>query len=200
MKNTVETAQTPSDDEFSIVATFSEQSLSRLKSIQDYLKEYLGDSIWLTPQRALHSTLTEIICDREYPTPRNKLFINWYERYGQLVAETLFDIPSFYLTFSEIEVSTRAIIIRTATSEAFNDIRTKLLSKIELPEGTKMPPAIIHCTLARFSRSISLEDVVKLTQNIPCDITEHIASFKLLKDLGPLAFEPKTIQIYNLHC
>ncbi len=140
----------------------------------------------------------EIICDREYPTPRNELFTNWYEHYSHQVGETLADVPSFNLTFSEIEVSARAIIVRTATSEAFNDIRTKLLSKIELPKGTKLPPDITHCTLARFNRSLNLEEAIKLTQNIPCDITENITSFKLLKDLGPPTFEPKTMQIYNV--
>ena len=197
MTETVETPQTPSENEYGIVATFSEQSLTKLKSIQDQLSKYLGDAIWLTPHRALHSTLMEIICDREYRTPRNKLFTSWYEQYSHKVGETLADIPSFSLTFSEIEVSTRAIIVRTRTSEAFNDIRTKVLSKIELPTGTKLPPDITHCTLARFSRSISLEAMTKLVQNIPCEITENISNFKLLKGLGPPTFEPKTMQIYN---
>ncbi len=199
MTNTVETIQTPSKDEYGIVATFSEQSLRQLSNIQDQLHEYLGDAIWLTPQRALHSTLMEIVCDREYPTPRNELFTNWYHQYSHQVTETLGDLPPITITFSEIEISARAIIVRSVSSKAYNDIRSKLLSKIELPKGTKLPPDITHCTLARFNSALNLEETIRQLRNIQCNITENVTSFKLLKDLGPPTFEPKTIQLYNLH-
>lgn len=198
MTYTVETIQKPSEDECGIVATFSDQSLSQLTSIQDQLIESLGDAIWITPPKALHSTLIEIICDMDYPTSRNELFTTWYKQYNHKVDKKVADLPSFNITFSEIEVSARAVIVKSATSEAFNSIRSEILSKMELPTGTKQPPDITHCTLARFSRILSIEEVTKLTQNIPCDITEMISSLKLMKDLGPPSFEPKTIQVYNL--
>ena len=198
MTQTVETIQTPSDDECGIVATFSEHSLNSLTEIQDRLSDYLGDAIWLTPRRALHSTLMEILCDIKYPVSRHELFAKWYAQYGQSVSEILSEIPTFEISFSEIEVSERAIIIRSATSDSFNSIRAQLLSKIDLPEGTKLPPDIVHCTLARYSRSLDLENVIATAQHLQCNFTEYITAFKLLKDLGPPSFEPKTIQEYNL--
>ena len=198
MTKTTETLLTPSDDECGIVATFSEQSLDNLTEIQDKLSEYLGDSIWLTPRRALHSTLMEIICDVVYPIPRHELFAKWYTQYCQSVSGILSEIPTFEINFSEIEVSERAIIVRSATSVSFNSIRSQLLSKIDLPTGTKLPPDITHCTLARYNHSMDLENVIASTRHLQCDFTERITAFKLLKDLGPPSFDPKPIQEYSL--
>jgi hypothetical protein len=199
MTCTIETIQTPSEDECGIVATFSEQSLDQLTAIQAKLSERLGDSIWLTPRRALHSTLMEIICDREYSVPRQVLFADWYKQYSRSVSEILAELPAFEITLNEIEVSARAITVRSKNSNLFNTIRSKILSRTVLPDGTKMPPNITHCTLARFNRSVDLEMVIREIQHMQCDFTEHIVGFKLLKDLGPPTFEPKIIQEYSLH-
>jgi hypothetical protein len=199
MTCTIETIQTPSEDECGIVATFSEQSLDQLTAIQAKLSERLGDSIWLTPRRALHSTLMEIICDREYSVPRQVLFADCYKQYSRSVSEILAELPAFEITLNEIEVSARAIIVRSKNSDLFNTIRSKILSRTVLPDGTKMPPNITHCTLARFNRSVDLEMVIREIQHMQCDFTEHIVGFKLLKDLGPPTFEPKIIQEYSLH-
>ena len=199
MTKTIENLKTSSEDMCGFVATFSEQSLGQLTAIQAKLSEYLSDSIWLMPRRALHSTLMEIICDREYPTPRHELFADWYKQYSQSVSEIISKLPTFDITFSEIEVSTRAIIVSSKNSDFFNNIRSRVLSTIELPKGTKMPPDITHCTLARFSHSIDLENAQELTRHLQCGFTEHISVFKLLKDLGPPTFEPKTIREYSLY-
>lgn len=198
MTNTIETPQTPSHDEYGIFATFSEQSLDQLVEIQDQLSECLGDAIWLTPRRALHSTLMEVICDKDYGVPRKQLFDTWHAEHGDAVAKTFAELPPFDITFTELEISQRAIIVRLRDSEAFNDIRSRLLSRIVLPDGTKLPPDITHCSLARYTSSVNLEEIVDKTHAIRVDFTEHISSFKLLKDLGPPAFRPQTIQEYGL--
>jgi hypothetical protein len=195
---TVITPQTASLDECGIVATFTKQSLDQLTIIQDQLSSCLGDTIWITPRRALHSTLMEVICDREYTISRKELFAKWYTQYSQIVLETLADVPSFDLIFSELEFSPRAIIVRSASSEIFNNIRSKVLSRIKLPEGTKIPPDITHCSLARYSSGLDLAEVLDRTKTIKVNTTEHISSFSLHKDLGPPIFEPKLLQRYEL--
>jgi len=197
MSNTIPTPQTPSFDEYSIVATFSEQSLDQLSAIQSQLVELLGDNIWLTPRRALHSTLMEIICDREYEKPRKQLFDTWYEQYNHITAEVLAQLSPFDITFSELEFSQRAIIARLSDSTIFNGIRTRLLSKISLPNGTKLPPDITHISLARYNSVLPLEAVTKKTSSIKVNFTQHISNFKLLKELGPPAFQPTLIQEYK---
>ncbi|HSX42668.1 MAG TPA: hypothetical protein VLF59_01125 [Candidatus Saccharimonadales bacterium] len=199
MTQTIETPQTPSHDEYAIVATFSEQSLDKLALIQDQLSERLGDVIWLTPRAALHSTLMEIICDRDYGrTPRKQIFTDWHNTYSLAMSETLAEIKPFELDFTQLEVSQRAIIARLADSRAFNDIRAKILSNIDLPEGTKLPPDITHCSLARFSKPVDLESVLHKTEDVQVHFTQKITGFSLLKDLGPPTFDPKLIQSYSL--
>ena len=48
MTKTIETPQTPSEDEYGIVATFSDKSLEQLSFIQGQLHDLLANTIWLT--------------------------------------------------------------------------------------------------------------------------------------------------------
>lgn len=198
MSSTVVTPQTPSLDEYGIVATFSEQSLDDLSTIQSQLSKHFGGAIWLTPRSALHVTLMEIICDKEYNAPRRQLFEAWYGQYNHIVTETLAELQSFNITFSQLEVSQRAIIVRLTDSHVFNDIRSRLLNRIKLPKGTKLPPDITHCSLARYNDELELDSVIGKTSTTKVNITQRISSFKLLKGLGPPTFQPKVIQTYEL--
>jgi hypothetical protein len=199
MTETIPTLQTPSYDECGIVATFSEESLANLSALQKQLGTILGDSIWLTPTQALHGTLMEIICDIDYrDVSRKDLFSDWHERYNQMVIETLAEFSPFEITFSELEISPRAIIIKSADSAIFNNIRAKLLSRINLPNGTKQPPDITHCTIARYNDALNLDEVTERTNMLGVNFSERIADFKLLRDLGPPSFEPKMLEKYEL--
>jgi len=200
MIETVPTPQTPSYDEYGIVATFSETSLAALYTLQSQLEEVLGDAIWSTPQRALHATIMEIICDIDYGTSfRKQLFTDWRHRYNQIVAETISEMSPFEITFDQLEISKRAIIVKSADSTILNIIRSTLLSRIDLPNGTKIPPDITHCTIARYSTALNLEDVIKQANKLSVNFSERITQFKLLEDLGPPNFDPKTIEEYDLH-
>lgn len=198
MINTTPTPQKPSSDECGIVATFSDSSLDLLTSIQSQLVDCLGDAIWLTPRRALHSTFMEIVCDVDYKLPRKQLFDDWYNQYNQVVIDRLAQTPAFAITFDQLEVSQKAIIARCSNPEIFNEIRSRLLTRIALPVGTKLPPDITHCSLARFDKSLPLQDVIDMTHKIEVSVTQHVTSFKLLKDLGPPTFQPKLLHKYTL--
>ena len=93
----------------------------------------------------------------------------------------------------------RAIIAKAADSQPFNDVRAKLLLKIALPTGTKLPPDITHCSLARFNTVLDVESIRSLAGAIAIGFTEHVSDFKLLKGLGPPRFNPTTMQTYRLH-
>jgi hypothetical protein len=199
MTETIPTALTLSYDEYGIVTTFSEESLVALSTLQNQLAGILGDAIWLTPRRALHSTLMEIICDIDYgDTPRKQLFADWHEQFNQIVSKTIAALPPSEINFSELEVSPRAIIVRSTDPKIFNEIRSNLLAKMNLPHGTKMPPDITHCTVARYNTPLDMDDVIERTSELKVNFTEHIREFKLLKDLGPPTFDPKTIEEYVL--
>jgi hypothetical protein len=200
MSETIITPQTPSEHEYAIVARFSKALLEQLALVQEQLRNVLGDTIWLTPRNALHSTLMEIICDREYEDlSRERHFLNWFKQYDQKASEIIASIKPFDIRFTDLEISQRAIIVKASNSKKFNITRASLLSNIDLPRGTKQPPDITHCTLARFNEVLNVESVIGQTKTIAVDFTERVNNFKLLKDLGPPSFDPKTIQTYQLH-
>lgn len=199
----METIPTPpdhSEDEHSIVRLLSHDSTNQATAIQNELQNLFGDAIWLQEPPSLHVTLMEIICDTAYTgKSRRQYFDEWYAAYNETVKDVLSTIEPFELSFTELLVSPRAIIIKALDSEALNSIRETLLKRISLPPGTKMPPNITHSTLARFNIPIELEKAQKLTSKISVDIHEHIAEFSLVRDLGPPDFNGNPMQVYPLH-
>lgn len=196
---TVVTPYVHSGDEHALVAQFDKRTESSIAQIQQQLVQLFGDALWLQRPPALHSTLMEIICNADYQgLTRKQYFTQWYESYNEIVKETLAATMPFDIRFSQLYVSERAIIIKTADSTPFNMIRKRLLAVTALPDGTKMPPEITHCSLARFNRRLDLEEVRRKTSTIPVDVTVHVASFSLVKDLGPPDFNGEPMEIYPL--
>lgn len=188
-----------SPDEYNIVVRPSEESLDKIAKLQNQLKSLLGDTIWLMKPNALHITVMEIICHADYKDQnRKELFEEWYKQYNAITKDFLASCEPITLHFSELVVSPGAIIIKTKQSDELNDIRAKLLSHIELPAGTKIPPDITHCSIARYSQSINLEQAQHMTKNLGIDFSEQVIQFKLMNDLVPPEFSPKLIETYDL--
>jgi len=175
----------------------SDETLKKVTALQAQLKRALGDAIWLTPPTCLHVTLMEIIWDADYKgKSRKKYFEQWYKQYGQVTKEVLASCSPITLHFTELIASPRAIIIKAENPEPLNTIRAKLLSRIELPKGTRLPPDIAHCSIARYNKSIDVQKVRALSK--PIDFNESITQFKLMNDLVPPDFNPKCVEVYNL--
>ncbi len=199
---TMETIATPpdhSENEHSIVRLLSTESTDQVSAIQDQLVNIFGDAIWLQKPPSVHVTLMEIICDTEYVgKSRRQYFDEWYAAYNETVKDVLSTIEPFNISFTELLVSPRAIIIKSLESEALNSIRETLLKRISLPPGTKIPPDITHSTLARFNTPVNLEEAKSRTTKISVDIHEHISEFSLVRDLGPPDFNGSPMQVYPL--
>lgn len=196
---TIATPKVLSESEHSIVSLLQGQCHEQAVAIQAQLKQLFGGTIWLQEPPALHITLMEIICDTDYgDRSRQRLFEQWYDQYNLAAREVLSTFAPFDVVFDELLVSQRAIIIKTKQSEELNKIRAALLSKIELPEGTKTPPDITHSTLARFSAPVNLELARAKVKDIPVEATQHITEFVLAKDLGPPIFNGVPMERYSL--
>lgn len=104
----------------------------------------------------------------------------------------------FILTFDELEVSQRVIIIKTRQSDELNKIRAALLACIQLPKGTKNPPNITHSTLARFTKPLDLEEVVEKAKWTKTAIVHRVTEFALVKDLEPPIFNGTAMECYPL--
>lgn len=188
-----------SPDEYNIVVMPSPELVGKIAALQDQLKDKLGDAIWLMGPHSLHVTVMEIICHMDYGNQSRKtLFEQWYKQYNAVAKDILASCRPVTLHFSELIVSPGAIIVKTAESQQLNDIRNTLLSHIELPEGTKVPPDITHCSIARYSQSIDLEKAQQAAQHLSINFTESVKQLKLMKDLVPPDFSPRCIETYNL--
>lgn len=198
MPKTIISPLVHSPEEHSIVAMPDDETIQKIVAIQTKLKSLLGDAIWLTPPHALHCTLMEIICDTEYTgLTRQEHFIQWYERYNDKTRQTIAQFPPIDVHFSEFYVSSAAIILKAGDSNQFNVVREALLSNTVLPQQTKMPPDITHCTIARYSEEIDLDDAKEKTRGIGADFRMLTSEFKLMKDLGP-DFHPSCLETYTL--
>ncbi|HSW65698.1 MAG TPA: 2'-5' RNA ligase family protein [Bacillota bacterium] len=199
MNQTVVSPQIFSEDEHNIAAFFTQQSLAQIVRLQTQLQQQLGDVIWLTPPHAAHITLMEIIRDTEYKTlSRKQHFTKWYERYNQITKDTIAGFGPVCFTFNQLQVSPNAIIIKAKDPAPFNDIRAALLAKIVLPEGTKQPPDIVHCTLARFAKAIDLDEATAALKTLAVNFEECITEFRLEKDISPPNFRHTTVETYKL--
>ena len=199
MPKTIVSPLVYSEDEYNIAALLSSSVIQKVSALQNQFKELLGDAIWLTPVNCLHITLMEIICDAKYKVfSRENHFKNWYVKHNEQTREIIAGFPPLSTTFNEVRVSQGAIIIKAFNSSPFNEIRDKLLARIELPQGTKTPPDITHCTIARFNQSVDLGDIHLQTKGLKIDLTERITTFSLVKDLVPPDFRPQIIEIFGL--
>ena len=188
-----------SPDEYNIVAMPSGESLEKITQLQSQLKNILGDAIWLMQPSCLHITVMEVICDTDYgDQSRKDLFEQWHKQYNDIVREVLASCEPLTLHFSELVVSPGAIIIKAAESQQLNDIRSKLLSRIKLPEGTKIPPDITHCSIARYGKSIDLEQAQYATRELSVDLDLSVKQLKLMNDLVPPDFNPNCMETYLL--
>ncbi len=188
-----------SPDEYNIVAMPFGDSLEKITRLQSQLKNILGDAVWLMQPSCIHITIMEIICHADYgDQSRRELFEQWHKQYNDIVKEVLAGQPLLTLHFSELVVSPGAIIIKTENSQLLNHIRNRLLSRIELPKGTKLPPDITHCSIARYSKSIDLEQVQYATRKLSVDLDLPVKQLKLMNDLVPPDFNPSRIETYDL--
>ena len=199
MPKTVVSPPVYSEDEYNIAALLSPQSVQKIGALQNRLEQMLGNGIWPTSPNCLHITLMEIICDSEYKgLSRAEHFRLWHEKYNRLTRDVIASFLPFDLKFNEVQVSQGAIIVKSPNPRPLNEIRTKLLSEIELPGGTKTPPDIAHCTIARYNKALDLDDVRLRTGELGIDFTEHVTHFSLVKDLVPPDFNPTIIEMYDL--
>ena len=100
-------------------------------------------------------------------------------------------MDSIALHFDTIGVSAGAVYRQAHDHGTFQHIRDSFLRETELLPGTKQPPKIIHTTIARFLKEISLADVQKYIADEVIDQTELVTRFRLVNEtqIPMLGFE-----------
>lgn len=186
-----------SPDEYNLVAVPGEALKHEASHIQKRLTESLGNKVWFTPSHALHMTVMEITGPFSQPvSSRAKYFEQWQHDYGQTAKDIIARFPPIKLRFNQVHASERAIILKAADPTPLNVLREAILSKTRLPANAKLPPDIAHISLARYSKTVSLGEVMQAVSEVTIDLTEIVTSFSILHDVSPPDFNVTTIATY----
>lgn len=186
------------DNAYALVALPSEKTALQISQLLIYLSRELGDSIWAVPNNALHITLCEIIQPKEYTSDKQLLYEQHADEYINTTAKILAEFKPIRVTFDTIEVSPQAIIVRGTDDGSFQNIRKELVDRLPLPGETKMPPDIIHSSIARFRKEIPLSDVEKVTKRYSIQVNEEVKEFRLIKNLVTPLLKYETVHAYSL--
>jgi hypothetical protein len=188
---------TKPDNDCIAVSLLSEPAQQQVTRLLLTLTERLGEVIWPMPSHALHITLCEIIQPKPYLEDKTELLKS--TPHYEAVLENFLKIPAINVQFRTIEVGPQAIIIRGEDNGAFNLIRQQLVSGLPLPLETKMPPDIIHSSIARYRKEIDVDYVKAATADLSIDFIETINEFQLLKATAPHLLNYTIARRYQLN-
>ena len=199
MAKTVPTENISRNDvAYVLVAQPSEALQQEIARLLGALEKELPGVIWTMPSGALHFTLYEIIQPKEYSENKEELYSRHQQEYEELPAKILSSIQPIEVNFNTVEASPYAIIIRGDDDGIFNDIRTHLIKQLPIIAESKLPPDIIHSSIARYVKEADLEQVQEIIKRYPINFKETVTEFKLLKNrIFPL-LEYDTIKTYTL--
>ena len=178
------------------VALMSAHAQQQVQVLLQKITQRLGDTVWPMPADTLHITLCEVIQPKPYVEEKELLLKN-LPRY-QSVLEEILAVPAISVTFTAIEASPQAIIIKGQDDGTFNRLRKQLVSKLPLPNETKAPPEIIHSTIARFRNEVDLDMVKSVIADLKVNFVEAVCEFQLLLKTAPHLVTYTLVQRYPL--
>ena len=170
---------------YMINTLLSESARNEIKSLQDTFVSEFKDSIWITPEDALHITLLDWLAPLvDYGDDKDQVFKKISSEYSTTLTSILETIEPIDLTFNKMIVSSSAIAIIADDkgTEIFNNIRQRFLEKIDLLPNTKQPPSIVHSTIARFVGEIALDNVKQFATTLDVSVAEQVNSFQLVRE------------------
>lgn len=174
---------TQPDIDCAAVAMLSETAQEHVSNLLTKMCERLGDIIWPMPANALHITLCEIIQPKPYVEDKAELMKNL--PHYEVVLEKILKISPIDIVFNTIEVSSHAIIIRGEDDGTFNRVRDQLAPALPLPAETKVPPDIVHSSIARYKKEADVDKVRATIADLTIGFTETVHEFQLIKESAP---------------
>jgi len=162
---------------------FSDDGVEKIKLAQSILVEEFGDSIWLSPPKSLHVTLMDWFAPLvQYSDTHENLFKEYRKEYEDILTNLLNNQSPIEISFNSIIATPTAIIIRGTDNGSYGRIRDEFMKKIQLQPGTKLPPKIIHSSVARFRKAVDFDLVERFTKTIDINFKENISEFRLLRE------------------
>jgi hypothetical protein len=182
-------------------AEFSAENAHLLNTLLDSIKKELGEAIYAAPIDSLHITLMDWIAPLITYDVKDKvaLFESIKAQYDAVFTNIVKDVKTITINFNEIRVSPSTIFIVGRDDGEFQDIRERFLKKVELLPKTKLPPTIIHASLARFTKPIELSSVKDFIEPQSISITQNVDNFRLVHSKREPLLEYDIIKRYHLH-
>lgn len=154
-----------------VIAPLSARSKQRIAGIQSRYAERFGQkALWLPKGDQLHITFGHIITpNAEYPGDRSLLFARLRPLASVALREVVRSPLAISSSFNAVEAFPSAVILKATDDGTYGTLRRRFIERFQLPQGTRMPPEIIHTTLLRFREPIDFTAVEKLTQQVMND-------------------------------
>lgn len=137
-----------------------------LAGLQQKFVDEFGKAMQPHAPSYLHITLLDWLAPLvDYGKDKKQLFEEIFEEYDNAMQVAAKDIGPITINFNSVNISPEAIFIMGSDNGQYQNVRQRFLNNVKLLPNTKMPPKIIHTTVARFTKEIplsSLEDFAKL--------------------------------------
>lgn len=179
---------------------FSDENQQLLDHIMQDIRSSFGEVLFCPPRTSLHITLIDWITPLvDYDgQDKDALFKQIQPTYDAVMANILSNIPPITVHFTEIHTSPNTIYIVGRDSGEFQIIRERFLSKVSLLPGTKLPPNIVHSSLARYTQAIDLEPVNQFLASRTIDFTQRVDDFRLTHSTREPLLEFEVLKRFKL--
>lgn len=164
------------------LAFFDEENQRKVALFQKKLEEKFPNTLWTTPPEMLHITLMDWLAPLvQYEKDKDVHFGEIFEEYDVVLKNILSTVGKIDISFTTLNVKSRAIFLSGKDNGQMQYIRDRFLSEITLLPNTKKPPTIIHSTLARFVKKVELEEVEKFVSEQSLVFSQSITEFHLAR-------------------
>jgi 2'-5' RNA ligase len=182
-----------------INSKLSTENQSTVSELQNKFNAEFSNTLWVPHPDALHITLMDWLAPLvDYGRDKDEIFHEIFEEYNAAISESLDGISPIAVEFGTINVSPDAIFLIGIDHGEYQTIRQRFLGKVSLLPNTKMPPKIIHTTIARFTKELNLEEVRNFASKQSISFTQIIERFRLLRSTDTKMEAHKTIKTYSL--
>ncbi len=181
-------------------AGFSDQNIARLQQITAAIQQEYRNKVFVAPAHSLHITLLDWIAPLvDYDgVDKTTLFNSIKDDYDKNISRILADVLPISIRFTELKVSPSTIFLVGHDNGEFQTIRQQFVESIELLPNTKLPPTIIHSSLARFKDTLPLSNIEHMVTNLTVDFTQQIDSFRLIHTTKEPMLEFEVLKTYHL--
>lgn len=180
-------------------AGISEENQQKVAAINKLIKDRFGDIILDQPGSSLHITLMDWVAPLvRYERDWDTLFKEIFPLYDKMLSELTNKTYAYNVTFDTIKVSPAAIFVQGHDDGQFQSLRDGFTNEIDLIPGTKQPPKIVHCTIARFDAEVNVSEIREFVESMSVRFEQPISGFRLIHEVEMPMLSYDVLKTYPL--